>query len=297
MEIPYGSGKGTAGEWPKPERSMNTQAQPIRVEAFLSKLIVVTIQVGATRRKVFQAFFRPDGSLFVSVPYFRYRTGILAAATIPANGENTSHVDLREGGKVASHLVKYSHHADGRAHFSQDGKVSTVVRRQSIPLDAYRGHIFSVIIQGLEEFKLADDAKDVAAGSSKRTTLTFPFEESPEPDAVKFVGYWYDVSTLPLGGQMQSSVVGPNLTALNFEGKPQNGFLIGSPYGNARHVLYISCQQIPRLSPDAALLHFYGGFDAREIMDDTAREAGFLAFLYPASDAEELKKTLGTVDR
>ena len=31
--------------------------------------------------------------------------------------------------------------------------------------------------------------------------------------------------------------------------------------------------------------------------DDTTREAGFLAFVYPASDAEELKKTIGTIDR
>ena len=275
---------------------MSTQAQPVRVEAFLSERIVVSIQVGATRHKIFQVQFRHDGSLFVSVPYFRYGTGILAAATIPANGENTSQVDLRQGGKVASHLVKYSHHPDGRAHFSQDKKVKTVILRQSIPLNAYRGHIFSVVIQGVEEFKRADNAKDAAPGSSKRTTLTFPFEKSPEPDAVKFVGYWYDVSTLPLGGHMQSSVVGPELTALNFEGEPQNGFLVGSPYGNVRHVLYISCQQIARLSPDAALLHFYGGFDAREIMDDTSREAGFLAFLYPAPNAEELKKTLGTID-
>jgi hypothetical protein len=42
---------------------------------------------------------------------------------------------------------------------------------------------------------------------------------------------------------------------------------------------------------------FYGGFDAREIMDDTTKEAGFLAFLYPASNAEDLKKTVGTIDR
>ncbi len=42
---------------------------------------------------------------------------------------------------------------------------------------------------------------------------------------------------------------------------------------------------------------FYGGFDAREIMDDATQDAGFLTFLYPASDAEELKKRLGTIDR
>ncbi len=32
-------------------------------------------------------------------------------------------------------------------------------------------------------------------------------------------------------------------------------------------------------------------------MNDTAQDAGFLAFIYPAADAEELKKTIGTIDR
>jgi hypothetical protein len=32
-------------------------------------------------------------------------------------------------------------------------------------------------------------------------------------------------------------------------------------------------------------------------MDDTNQEAGFLAFIYPVGDAEELKKTIGTIDR
>jgi hypothetical protein len=31
-------------------------------------------------------------------------------------------MDLADKGKVASHLVKYSHHTDGEAHFSQDAR-------------------------------------------------------------------------------------------------------------------------------------------------------------------------------
>ena len=41
---------------------------------------------------------------------------------------------------------------------------------------------------------------------------------------------------------------------------------------------------------------FYGGFDLREVMDDTSLEAGFLAFMYPVHDAADLKKKLGAVD-
>jgi hypothetical protein len=45
------------------------------------------------------------------------------------------------------------------------------------------------------------------------------------------------------------------------------------------------------------MMLFYGGLAAREVMDDTTQEAGFLTSLYPASNAEDLKKTLGTIDR
>jgi hypothetical protein len=53
---------------------------------------------------------------------------------------------------------------------------------------------------------------------------------------------------------------------------------------------------IPSLCPEPEMMLFYGGFDAREIMDDTLKEAGFLMFLYPVSDAEEVKKIIGTID-
>lgn len=274
---------------------MNAQTQTVRVEAFRSERIIVTIQVGAERYKVFQVFFGRDRSLYVSFPYFRHRVGILAAATIPANRQVMSQVNLQEGGRIASHLVKYSHHPDGRAHFSQDGKVRTEIKRQSIALDAQWGHIFTVLIQGLEGFDRADDTKD-AGSSPKRTSLTFGVGGPPETEAIKLVGRWFDVSRLLLGGQMQPTI-GPMLSAQDPVGKQQNGFLVASPYDNAQHVLFITCEPIPRLSPEPEVLFFYGGFAAREVMDDTAQEAGFLAFLYPESNAEELKKTIGTIDR
>jgi hypothetical protein len=105
---------------------------PANVTAFRSERVIFCVRVGVRCHKVLQIIFAKDGSLFVSCPYFRERTGILAAATIPGNGQTTSQIDLRLGGKVASHLVKYSHHPDGRAHFSQDHKVRTEIRRQSI---------------------------------------------------------------------------------------------------------------------------------------------------------------------
>ena len=276
-----------------------------RVEAFRSKRIVVALQAGAMRHKIFQIVFGPDRSLFVTFPYFKHRTGILAAASIPGDGQTTSEINLQIGGKITSHLVKYSHHPDGRAHFSQTGKVRTEVKRKSVALDAQVGHIFTLAIQGFEGFKTAHDAKDLGS-IPKRTTVTFQLQESTDMKAIRWVGRWFDVGELKLFGQIDvaklrlggriQSVVGPNLVLQDPQGKQQNGVLVASPYDNARHVLFITCELIPRLGPEPEMMLFYGGFDAREIMDDTSREAGFLAFIYPVSGAEELKKTIGTID-
>lgn len=84
--------------------------QAPNVTAFRSERIVLTVKRGQSRNNVVQIIFGRDGSLFVNFPYFRHRTGILAAAAIPGNGRRTSEVNFQVGGKIASHLVKYAHH-------------------------------------------------------------------------------------------------------------------------------------------------------------------------------------------
>jgi hypothetical protein len=123
--------------------------QANNIDAIRAERVVCIIRVGELRVKAFQVFFGKDGSLFVTFPYFRHRVGLLCSAFLPAAGTREVQVDLANGGKVASHLVKYSHHPDGRAHFSQTGKIITAIERQSIALDTQHGHMFSLMIQGL----------------------------------------------------------------------------------------------------------------------------------------------------
>jgi hypothetical protein len=80
------------------------------------------------------------------------------------------------------------------------------------------------------------------------------------------------------------------------QGQIRNAFLLASPNENTDHVLLVTCELIPALNSQPHALVFYGGFDAREMMDDTTREAGFLGFIYPAADAEALRTTIGNVD-
>src|ERR1700676_4393613 len=130
------------------------------ITAIRSERIVCVAKTDKVRMKVFQVFFGADGSLFVSFPYFHHRIGLLSSCFIPATGTRQAQVNLEQGGKVTSHLVKYSHHADGRAHFSQTGKIVTAIKRQSIALEKQHGHMFSLLIQGLHALEVADPKKD-----------------------------------------------------------------------------------------------------------------------------------------
>src|ERR1700674_3786546 len=87
------------------------------VNAIRSGRLVCVVTAGDLRVKASQIVFGGDGSLFITFPYFRHRTGILSSSSIPATGTRESQVNLEHGGKVTSHLVKYCHHTDGRAHF------------------------------------------------------------------------------------------------------------------------------------------------------------------------------------
>jgi hypothetical protein len=261
------------------------QAQ--NVDAIRAERVVCTVRAGQLRVKAFQIVFHKDGSFFISFPYFRHRTGLLSISSIAANGSRESQVNLEHGGKVTSHLVKYSHHVDGRAHFSQDGKIFTAIKRQSIALDKQHGHIFSLLIQGLSGL---DPAKDELQ-STKRATMEFAMET---PDAIKFVGRWFDVNAMRFSNP--TPTIGPVVPGLDPDGNRTDQIFTASPYANAHHVLAISCIPMPALGPEPEIFLFYGGFSSRDIMTDPSQEAGFLTFMYPVVEPEKLRERLGSVD-
>jgi hypothetical protein len=263
--------------------------QAKNVTAIRSDRVVCVVKVGAVRAKAFQVFFGKDGSLFVTFPYFRHRTGILSSCALPANGAEKSEVSLEAGGKVTSHLVKYSHHPDGRAHFSQTGKIVTAVKRQSIALDKQHGHIFSLIIQGLSGLEPAHPIKDVS--SATRSVVDFEVDPS---DAIRFVARWFDVSRMRFSNP--TITIGPIVPLEDPDGITRTGCIIASPHANAKHVLALTCASTPRLGPEPEMFVFYGGFDPPELMVDSTKDAGFLIFVYPVSAAEKVKERIGSVD-
>ncbi len=260
------------------------------IDAIRCERTVCVVKAGDLRAKAFQIVFGRDGSLFITFPYFKHRVGLLSSAVISATGARQSQVNLEKGGKVTSHLVKYSHHTDGTAHFSQTGKIVTAVKRQSIALDKQHGHIFSLLIQGAHALDVADPVKDRGM-SPKRTVVDFQVEPS---EAIKFVGLWFDVNKLPFNNPTPTT--GPMLLTMGRDGVQRNACLFASPHANARHVLSITCEKIEKLGPEREVFVFYGGFDPPEMMTDPQKEAGFLAFRYPLSEADKMRERVGSVD-
>ena len=207
----------------------------MEVKAFLSEHIVVTVHADGHRHKIFQLLFGKDGSMYVTFPYFQHSKGILAEVTVDGPPGTTAQVDLARTGKVASHLVKYSHHPDGEAHFSQHGKILTVIRRRSVPLIEQDGHIFTVLIQGLRAFDSVGNTTEHKV-SSKRTTLTFAVKDK-FPRAIRFIGRWYWTEDLPI--EPRPPVIGPQIQAVESDGITHNALMVGNPH-DKKHVLLLS---------------------------------------------------------
>jgi hypothetical protein len=142
----------------------------------------------------------------------------------------------------------------------------------------------------LKALDVADPVKDLLT-SSKRALVEFALKS---PEAIKFAGHWFDVDILRFNNL--TPIIGPTVLLVDPDGIQRNACMLASPNANARHVLAITCEAIARLGPEPEMFLFYGGFDPAETMQDVTKEAGFLAFLYPISEAEKVRARLGTVD-
>lgn len=262
------------------------------VVAHRAEVFVVSVSSRAGRRKIFQVKFSDrDGSIFVSFPYFKNSRGLLSIVTSPAGAVGEHQIDMKHQGKCTSHLVKYSHHSNGRAHFSQDGKILTKIKRQSVPLTSVGGHLFTVYAWGLDGFQLADKPKDSAAPTLKRVNLNFDVDQT---DAVRIAGRYYILNDVP---GPSSGTFGPIINTTTIDGQAAAGFLVAhardiQPMG----ILLLTCYKIRRDSAVTthSVLQFLGGFDpwAR----DSTRETSFLMMLYPAENYDDLRHQLGSVD-
>jgi len=161
-----------------------------------SELFTVSVKNQNETHKIFQILFHNGSNsknthILVNFPYFAESKGLLSKATFPANKTSVPSLSLLRGGKVTSHLIKYSHPYDGKAHFSGDGKILSKIRNQSKSLNQSHGHLFTIQVQGLNGFKLRKEK----ILTTKRTDLDFQFTDEVN-GALKFVGWWFKATEL-----------------------------------------------------------------------------------------------------
>jgi len=257
---------------------------------------VCCIAVARQRYKIVQLIFQKrDGSVLVTVPYGPKCDGLVSAATMPVHG---TQMNLRPGGKVTSHLVKYSHHPDGEAHFSQDGKVRTEVRRRAVPLDEAGGHLFTVHVAGYDTFETPTATEATAAPSARRTLLTFDLGATA-PTGAKIVGRVYRTESLRAGGHNPPIAPGP-VPTVDGTGTWRPAFLVRPPVGwpGDHRIVMLTADEWPAsdLSGDRQML-FVGGFDPGDIARDLNKPLNVLAMSYPIESPDELRRELGTINR
>ena len=246
----------------------------------------IIVKTSSSSHRIAKIEFSKDGSIYVFFPGFIHTTGILCRAVLNAGVNSPNNIDLKDNGKVTSHLVKYAHHSDGEAHFSQDGKIITEIRRKSVPLNQQQGHLFTIQIQNIDSFPCLKNPR--------KKQLTFEIAENIR--SLKITGWRYNLSNFVSDeGFGFSSIKGirtPNgiLSQGLFVAPPEN-----YPFNDV--ILFLEIKEMPWLTEDKdAQLIFLGGFDNLSIALNHSLNTEFLVFSYPCSDFITLKKIIGCID-
>lgn len=258
---------------------------------------VATVTVGAYRRhfQVCQIAFDKDGSILVQCPYFPGRHGILAAPTQDPAADGPVTYDLAEGGKLTSHLVKLSHHPDGNVHFSQDGKILTVVRRKTFPLATTIGLVFRLHIFYPERFT------EVTRAKKRRAYLPFVFD-GPLPQALMVFAEWRRRRAMEADLDLPDGVAGPATQLISrMTGIAFSVFFLMHPSGFPLrdHVLVVGVEPAPPLAEvTEPTMILVAGFDPHEGTQpgQKAPQTGLLTWKYPLEPSEHLRSILGSVD-
>lgn len=257
--------------------------QPTRFAEFN----IVVVSGGQPHRVVKVVFQKRDGSIFVMFPSFAHNEGLVGKLSMKAGIQSASY-GLAESGKVAGHLVKYSHHPDGRAHFSQDGLVKTEIKRQSVPLDRWQPHMFTIQVEGLENF---------APPSVNDKTPSVFLKTKGNPRGIKIVGRWYPLNKLSTLDETQRL---PAAIPIAFpDGRQSIGWLVAPPLTSqySQFGLFMVPEEMSPLSTgnDPCLI-FLGGFDPSDIALDHSKDTSFLVLKYPCSNPAELRSSIGSID-
>jgi len=242
--------------------------------------ICIAWQTGAA--KVFSVQFW-NSQLLVHFPYQPNSSGI--AARVELRPGKTQYRLVDEFSRITAHKVKYSHPIDGKAHFSQDRRVVTTVRTDAVRLYSHSGHLFTVQVQGLDDFAEMTDAE-----YREPSCHMFEFDLARPPESVRIVGRWVEMLSPDV-------VSGPVLTRHKTTGVLEThlGIIPPPAFGVAqRGLLLVPVVQDPYSSRPGAVLSFQGGFDPH--IGDPGADSSFLTLTYPYDKDEIPKEEFDSMD-
>lgn len=270
-----------------------------------SERFVVLFGTPGNYRRLFSVQYERTSEglgFYVHLPYFAHSEGVLGRVEIPAgNGPIT--IDFGGTSTTTSKKLKYTHHADGEAHFSQDGQVFTTVRAQTPPLNAYEGHLFTVNFWGVEGFQMAKP-KDLKPPDAKVAPVEFTPQDPHLPPREQMGRIIATRYTVPVTGMEVSSAVatkGPiqkPVEFLRWDGERDHGIPIFPPEMQIND-FHISLRYEPmeRTPQDRnSALSLIGGFNAPI---GNAGPVGAIIIIYTDRDPVEwdrLVKDRGTID-
>lgn len=267
------------------------QASPITIN-HAPLYIVAANREGGVHHKLFQvrivSGIKP--SLAVDFPYSPFESGIAMRAQWSPEEPNQRTFQWLDPSTsmTTSQQPKYNHHVDGWAHFSQDGKVRTTVKRQACPLREINGHAFTVHVQGIDRFpELAN--RDVVQNQRGFRSIIGYSAGAQAPEMISIAGRVFERNVYfdyIAGRRLRVTRDGDFTRYIHPDGRHETVAILTDPAEKLDRrdsllvELRLSAHTIP--DTDSDILLFIGGFDSqnfRRIKD----LPGFLAMKFPAT--------------
>ncbi len=277
---------------------------PITLQSAPLHIIVANCE-GGFHHKLFQIRISSGAhpSLAVDFPYSPFESGIAMEAQWRPDDpdQRTYRWPDPSTSMTTSQRPKYNHHVDGRAHFSQDGKVRTVIKRQACPLREINGHAFTVHVQGIGRFpELAD--RDLVQNQRGARSIIGHSAGAQAPEMISIVGSVFERNvyfTHIAGRGLHVAREGDYTRYMYPDGRYETVAILtdSAEKLNRRDSLLVELRLSTHTIPDtnSDILLFIGGFDSldfRRIKD----LPGFLAMKFPATPDDRDLSLIESVD-
>ncbi len=267
--------------------------------------IVAANRAGGLHHKLFQVRIVSgiNPSLAVDFPYTPFESGIAMRSQWSLEDPNQRTFQWLDPSTsmTTSQRPKYSHHRDGRAHFSQDGKIRTTVKRLACPLRDINGHAFTVHVQGINQFPELAEKDVIQAQKGTRSIIGYTADEKA-PKMISIAGSVFERNTYfsHLAGRRLHAVKAGEYTGYIYpDGRQETVAILTDPVEklSRRNSLLVELRLSTHTIPDSDsdIIRFIGGFDGldfKRIKD----LPGFLALKFPATPDDRDLSLIDSMD-